>query len=675
MSSSDTPSKAPADHSTIVQHPTYGPMANAIRALAMDAVEAANSGHPGMPMGMADAATALFAEHLKFDPSDPHWPDRDRFVLSAGHGSMLLYALLHLTGYAAMTLDEIKHFRQWGSLTPGHPEYRHTPGVETTTGPLGQGIATAVGMALSERMLNARFGDAIVNHHTYVIAGDGCLMEGISHEAIGLAGHLKLGRLIVLWDDNHISIDGPTSLAVSEDQMERFEAAGWHVQKVDGQDPVAVSAAIAAARAHGEAPSMIACRTTIGFSAPTKAGTAGVHGSALGAAELAGAKARLGWPYGPFEVPEGIRAEWRKVGARGAPAHAAWCDRLAALESQKRAAFDRLAAGTLTPGWEGAIAEVTARFAAEKPKIATRQASLAVLEALTPKLPELIGGSADLTGSNLTKTKAQKPVTAEDFTGTYLHYGVREHGMVAAMSGLALHGGLVPYGGTFLVFTDYCRPAIRIAALMGIRAIYVMSHDSIGLGEDGPTHQPVEHLASLRAMPNLQVFRPADPIEVAECWALALESPSTPSILSLSRQGTPTLRQAGENLSARGAYVLKQASAARQASLFASGTEVALAVTAAERLEAAGIPTAVISMPCWELFERQDESYRASVLGETGNRVGIEAAGGFGWDKWLGPKGRFIGMTHFGASAPAERLYAEFGITADAIVAAVKAGL
>jgi transketolase len=675
MSSPESPVTATPDLSPITVHPIYGPMANAIRALAMDAVEAAKSGHPGMPMGMADAATVLFAEHLKFDPRDPDWPDRDRFVLSAGHGSILLYALLHLTGYEAMTLDQIKHLRQWGSLTPGHPEYRHTPGVETTTGPLGQGIATAVGMAISERLLNARFGDDVVDHHIYVIAGDGCLMEGISHEAIGIAGHLKLGRLIVLWDNNHISIDGPTELAVSGDQGRRFEAAGWHVQQVDGQDPLAVSAAIAAARAHTDAPSMIACRTTIGFSAPTKAGTAAAHGAALGAEEVKGAKARLGWTCAPFEVPDEIRAQWLKAGVRGSPVHAAWRERLAGLSGDLRAAFDRLVKRELTPGWESAISEIIAKFAAERPKVATRQSSLLVLEALVPRLPELVGGSADLTGSNLTKTKSQKPVTPDDFTGSYLHYGVREHGMAAAMNGIAVHGGLVPYGGTFLVFTDYCRPSIRIAALMGVRAIYVMTHDSIGLGEDGPTHQPVEHLAALRAIPNLLVFRPADPIEVAECWALALHSATSPSVISLSRQGTPTLRQAGENLSARGAYVLKEASAARQASLFASGTEVALAVTAAEQLEAAGIPTAVISMPCWELFERQDADYRASVLGLTGNRVGIEAAGGFGWDKWLGPKGRFIGMTHFGASASAERLYQEFGITAEAAVAAVKAGL
>jgi transketolase len=676
MTAHDAPTNAAPDHSPIHQHPKYGPMANAIRALSMDAVEAANSGHPGMPMGMADAATALFAEHLKFDPADPAWPDRDRFVLSAGHGSMLLYSLLHLTGYEAITLDEIRNFRQWGSRTAGHPEYGHAPGIETTTGPLGQGLANAVGMALSEKLLQARYGAGIVDHFTYVIAGDGCLMEGISHEAMSLAGHLRLGKLIVLWDDNHISIDGATELAVSDDQQRRFEAHGWHVQRVDGHDPVAVSAAIAAAKAEGAKPSMIACRTTIGFGAPTKAGTASAHGAALGAAEIAGARARLGWNYPPFEVPDEIRAEWRAVGQRGLPAHRAWADRREALDAETRSRFDRQTRKELTPGWEAAIAEVVAKFTTERPKIATRQASLIVLEALAQRLPELLGGSADLTGSNLTKAKAQKPVTQEDFSGSYVHYGVREHGMAAAMNGVALHGGLVPYGGTFLVFTDYSRPAIRLAALMGIRVIHVMTHDSIGLGEDGPTHQPVEHLAALRAIPNLLVFRPGDAVETAECWALALEQQRSPSVIALSRQGTPTLRQAGkENLSAKGGYVLLDASGERRATLFASGTELALAVAAREQLEADGIATAVVSMPCWELFERQDVSYRTEVLGQTGNRVAIEAAGGFGWEKYLGSQGRFIGMQGFGASAPAERLYAEFGITVNAMVAAVKAGL
>ena len=676
MTAHDAPTNVEPDHSPIHQHPKYGPMANAIRALTMDAVEAAKIGHPGMPLGMADAATALFAEHLKFDPLAPDWPDRDRFVLSAGHGSMLLYALLHLTGYPEITLDEIKQFRQWGSRTAGHPEYGHAAGIETTTGPLGQGLANAVGMALSEKLLQARFGKDLVDHYTYVIAGDGCLMEGISHEAISLAGHLKLGKLIVLWDDNHISIDGDTALAVDDDQLLRFQAAHWHVQRVDGQDPVAVSAAIAAAKAQDGQPSMIACRTTIGFGAPTKAGTAAAHGSPLGAAEIAGAKARLGWTYGPFEVPESIRAEWRTVGERSRPAHKAWTERHNAAETELRGRFDRTARKELTPGWETAIAETVAKFIAEKPKLATRQASQIVIEALAAKLPELLGGSADLTGSNLTKAKSQREVTATDFSGSYIHYGVREHGMAAAMNGIALHGGLVPYGGTFLVFSDYSRPSIRLAALMGIRVIHIMTHDSIGLGEDGPTHQPVEQLAALRAIPNLLVFRPADSIEVAECWALALEQTKSPSLIALSRQGTPTLREAGEeNRSAHGGYVLAEASAARKATILATGTEVALALGARDQLEAQGIPTAVVSMPCWELFDRQDFGYRTAVLGETTNRVAIEAAEEFGWQKYLGPEGRFVGMHGFGASAPAERLYQEFGITVNALVASVKAGL
>ena len=676
MTAHDAPTNVEPDHSPIHQHPKYGPMANAIRALTMDAVEAAKIGHPGMPMGMADAATALFAEHLKFDPLAPNWPDRDRFVLSAGHGSMLLYALLHLTGYPEITLDEIKQFRQWGSRTAGHPEYGHAAGIETTTGPLGQGLANAVGMALSEKLLQARFGKDLVDHYTYVIAGDGCLMEGISHEAISLAGHLKLGKLIVLWDDNHISIDGDTALAVTDDQQMRFEAAGWHVQHVDGQDPVAVSAAIAAAKAQDGQPSMIACRTTIGFGAPTKAGTAAAHGSPLGAAEIAGAKARLGWTYGPFEVPENIRAEWHAVGERNRPAHKAWTERHNAAEAELRTRFDRTTRKELTPGWEAAIAETIAKFIAEKPKLATRQASQIVIEALAAKLPELLGGSADLTGSNLTKAKSQREVTATDFSGSYIHYGVREHGMAAAMNGIALHGGLVPYGGTFLVFSDYSRPSIRLAALMGIRVIHIMTHDSIGLGEDGPTHQPIEQLAALRAIPNLLVFRPADAVEVAECWALALQQAKAPSLIALSRQSTPALRQdGGENRSARGAYVLAEASGIRKATILATGTEVAIALGAREQLESQGIPTAVVSMPCWELFDRQDSGYRNAVLGETANRVAIEAAEEFGWQKYLGNEGRFVGMHGFGASAPAERLYQEFGITVNALVASVKAGL
>jgi len=675
MSSSDAPAK-PADLTPLKQDPTYGPMANALRALAMDAVEAANSGHPGMPMGMADVATVLFAEHLKFDPSDPHWPDRDRFLLSAGHGSMLLYGLLHLTGYPGVTLDEIKHFRQLGHMTAGHPEYGHIVGAEVTTGPLGQGITNAVGMAFAERLLNARFGDALVDHYTYVIAGDGCLMEGISHEAMSIAGHYQLGKLIVFWDNNRISIDGSTELAVSDDQEMRFRAHGWHVQAVDGHDPHAVSRAIAAAKAVTDKPSMIACRTTIGFGAPSKAGTAAAHGAALGAKEIEGARIKLNWPYDAFEVPDDIRASWKKIAAKGAEPHAAWKKRHAAAKAGVRETFDRQIAGELTPGWENAIVELIAKFASEKPKIATRLASQLVLNALAPVMPELLGGSADLTPSNLTQAKSQTVATPEDFSGSYVHWGVREHGMAAAMNGIAVHGGLVPYGGTFLVFADYSRPSIRLAALMGIRVIHVMTHDSIGLGEDGPTHQPVETIAALRAIPNLLVFRPADPIETAECWALALQHKTRPSILALSRQGIPTMRTSGaENSSSRGAYVLAAASGPRQATILATGTEVALAMTAREKLEAEGIPTAVVSMPSWELFAEQTHAYRTEVLGETDNRVAVEAAVGFGWERWIGTKGRFVGMSTFGASGPAEKLYQHFGITVEAVVAAVKEGL
>jgi transketolase len=675
MSSSDTTTK-PADLTPLKQDPKYGRMANALRALAMDAVEKANSGHPGMPMGMADVATALFAEHLKFDPTDPHWPDRDRFVLSAGHGSMLLYGLLHLTGYPGVTLDEIEHFRQLGHMTAGHPEYGHIVGAETTTGPLGQGISNAVGMAMAERLLNARFGDDLVDHYTYVIAGDGCLMEGISHEALSIAGHYQLGKLIVFWDNNSISIDGSTEMAVSDDQEMRFRAHGWHVQAVDGHDPHAVSKAIAAAKAVTDKPSMIACKTTIGLGAPSKAGTAGAHGAALGAKEIEGARIKLDWPYDPFEVPDDIRAQWKEVAAKGAAPHAAWKKRHAAAKPDLRQAFDRQVAGELTPGWDKALNELIAKFASEKPKIATRQASQQVLNALVPVMPELLGGSADLTPSNLTQAKGQPVATPEDWSGSYVHWGVREHGMAAAMNGIAVHGGLVPYGGTFLVFADYSRPAIRLAALMGIRVIHVMTHDSIGLGEDGPTHQPVETLASLRAIPNLLVFRPADPIETAECWALALQHKTRPSVLALSRQGIPTLRTSGaENSSSRGGYVLAPASGPRKATILATGTEVAIAMAAREKLEADGIPTAVVSLPCWELFEEQTHAYRTEVLGETDNRIAIEAAVGFGWERWIGLKGKFVGMKGFGASGPAEKLYPHFGITAEAVVAAAKEGL
>jgi len=645
-------------------------MANAVRALAMDAVEKANSGHPGMPMGMADVASVLFTRFLKFDPAHPRWPDRDRFILSAGHGSMLLYALLHLTGYADMTLDEIKRFRQLGSKTAGHPEYGHATGIETTTGPLGQGIANAVGFALAERILNAEFGDSLVDHYTYVIAGDGCLMEGISHEAISLAGHLKLNRLIVLFDDNQISIDGPTSLSVSDDQLARFSASGWAVARVDGHDAEAIAKAIAAAK-QNDRPSLIACKTVIGYGAPTKEGTAATHGSPLGKSEVAGARERLGWHHPPFEIPADIRKAWADAGKRSDKTYADWIARHA--KADKQAEFDRRMAGDLPPTFAEAIGKLKNAIAAEQPAIATRQSSQKVLDALLPVIPELVGGSADLTGSNNTKAKTATPIKPDDFSGNYIYYGVREHGMAAAMNGMALHGGIIPFGGTFLVFADYCRPAIRLSALMEQRVIYVMTHDSIGLGEDGPTHQPVEQLASLRAIPNLLVFRPCDTMETAECWALALAARHQPSIISLTRQALPALRAdaAVANHVARGGYIIRPALGARKATLLATGSEVAIAVEAREKLQAMGIGTAVVSLPCWELFDRQPESYRREVLGD-GVRVAIEAASPFGWERYIGANGGFIGMQGFGASAPAGDLYKHFGITADAAVEAVK---
>jgi len=648
---------------------THRDMANALRALSMDAVQKAKSGHPGMPMGMADVATVLWTQFLKHDPERPDWPDRDRFVLSAGHGSMLLYALLHLTGYADMTMDEIRNFRQLGSRTPGHPEYGHATGIETTTGPLGQGLANAVGMALAERMLAAEYGE-LIDHYTYVVAGDGCLMEGISHEAISLAGHLRLGRLIVLFDDNRISIDGPTALAVSDDQLGRFEACGWHVASVDGHEPDAISAALAAAR-NNPRPSLIACRTVIGYGAPTKAGTAATHGSPLGEDEVAGAREQLGWTAAPFELPAAIAEAWRVAGARCRPLREDWDARHAA--HPRRAAFDARIAGTLPNRLAGAIAEFKRKASEAAPAIATRQSSQNVLETVQPLMPAMVGGSADLTGSNNTKTKAMQPVTADDYSGRYIYYGVREHGMAAAMNGIALHGGFLPYGGTFLVFTDYCRPAIRLSALSGLRVVYVMTHDSIGLGEDGPTHQPIEHLASLRAMPNIRVFRPADSIETAECWQLALEAAKTPSIIALTRQGVPTVRTAhiDENLCAKGGYVLADASGARRATILATGSEVSIALAARDNLEADGIATAVVSLPCWELFDAQPAEYRRVVLGDA-PRVSIEAAATFGWERYVGPDGASIGMHGFGASAPAPALYKHFGITAEAVIAAVR---
>ncbi|HVC53124.1 MAG TPA: transketolase [Stellaceae bacterium] len=654
------------------QNPKLRRMANALRALAMDAVELAKSGHPGMPMGMADIATVLFTEFLEFDPRAPDWPDRDRFVLSNGHGSMLLYGLLHLLGYADMTLDELKHFRQLGSKTAGHPERDRATGIEVTTGPLGQGIANAVGMALAERMLAAEFGADLVDHRTYVFCGDGCLMEGISHEALSLAGHLGLNKLILLWDDNSISIDGPTSLAVSDDQLERFRGHGWAAERVDGHDHAAIAAAIR--RAHGrDRPSLIACKTIIAFGAPTKAGTAAAHGAPLGAEEIKGARERLDWPYPPFVVPDDVRAEWREAGVRSAATRREWEQRLDRADAARRDEFRRRMRGELPAALDGTIAALCDEFRNKNAKLATRQASGAALDRLVPTIPELIGGSADLTPSNNTRAKDEKEVKPGDFSGRYIHFGVREHGMAAAMNGIAAHGGLIPYGGTFLTFTDYCRPSIRLSALMDLRVVYVMTHDSIGLGEDGPTHQPIEHLAALRAIPRLQVFRPADAVETAECWQLALKSQHAPSVLALTRQGLPLLRlePAAENYSAYGAYVLVEADGPRQVTLLATGSEVAIAVAARGLLAAQGVRAAVVSMPCWELFEKQNRGYQETVLGSA-PRVAVEAAVRLGWDRWLGPRGAFVGMDDFGASAPIEALYPHFGITAEKVADAAR---
>ncbi|MCH7864103.1 MAG: transketolase [Proteobacteria bacterium] len=649
----------------------HGKMANAIRFLAADAVQKANSGHPGMPMGMADVATVLFSRFLKFDPSSPDWQDRDRFVLSAGHGSMLLYSLLHLTGYQDMTLDELRNFRQLGAKTAGHPEYGHAKGIEVTTGPLGQGIANAVGMALAERLMNARFGNRLVDHYTYAIAGDGCLMEGISQEAISFAGSLKLNKLIVLWDDNEICIDGPTSMTVNDDQRGRFKASGWHVQGIDGHDPDAIKEAIEKAQ-KTKKPSLIACKTKIGFGAPTKEGTAATHGAPLGEDEIAAARENLGWPHAPFEIPDNVLGAWREVGGRGAAVRQDWEGRLE--KSRKKKEFKRMTGGELPKGWQDALNEHKKAVSEEAPGWATRKASGEALAVLTGLIPEMIGGSADLTGSVNTKTSDTEPVTAGNFKGRYIHYGVREHGMAAAMNGMALHGGIIPYSGTFLVFADYMRGAIRLSALMEQRVIYVLTHDSIGLGEDGPTHQAVETVASLRAMPNFHVLRPCDGVETAECWALALSRQDGPSGLVLTRQGVPTLRldHTDDNLSARGAYVLAEAEGGdRRATVLATGSEVSIAMAARELLQADGIPAAVVSMPCWELFDAQDGAYRNRVLG-TGVRVAVEAAVVQGWEKYIGDGGGFVGMTGFGASAPGGVLFEHFGITAEAVVAEVK---
>lgn len=651
-------------------------MANAIRALAMDAVEQAKSGHPGLPMGAADIATVLFSQFLKFDPSDPKWPDRDRFVLSAGHGSMLIYALSHLTGYERMTIDQLKRFRQLGSLTPGHPEVDPELGIEMTTGPLGQGISTAVGMALAERITNARFGDALVDHFTYVIASDGDLEEGVSHEACSLAGHLKLSRLIVLWDDNKISIDGPTDLSFTDDTPARFRAYGWDVQSVDGHDVDAVAKAVEAAQ-KTDRPSLIACRTIIGKGAPNKQNTHGCHGSPLGLDEVKATRENLGWTHEPFVIPADVTEAWKAAGTRAQGAYKDWAGRREALDAAQRAAFDAAMSGTVPAELPSLIEAFKKKVSEEKPSWATRVASGNVLEVLVPAVPEMIGGSADLTPSNNTKVKNTADVKgAGAFDGRYVRYGVREHGMATVMNGMALHRGVIPYGGTFMQFADYCRPAIRLAALMKQRSIFVMTHDSIGLGEDGPTHQPVEHLAALRAIPNLLVLRPGDAVETAECWQLALERTDGPSVLALTRQNVPTLRteHTAENRSARGAYVLAEAEGERTVTLLATGSEVSLAMEARAALQAEGVGTAVVSMPSWELFERQDAAYQAQVLG-TGVRVAVEAAARMGWDRWLGANGAFVGMTGFGESAPYQELYKHFGITAEAVVKAAKARL
>ncbi|MFM5929557.1 MAG: transketolase [Novosphingobium sp.] len=641
-----------------------GPMANAIRALSMDAVQAANSGHPGMPMGMADVATVLYSQFLKFDPSAPKWPDRDRFVLSAGHGSMLIYSLLHLTGYAAPTMDNIRNFRQLHSPCAGHPENTELDGVECTTGPLGQGLAMAVGMAMAERHLNASFGDGLVNHRTWVIAGDGCLMEGINHEAIGLAGHLKLGHLNVLWDDNRITIDGDTDLSTSEDIAARYRATGWHVTECDGHDFADITRALGEAAAETGRPSLVACRTIIGKGAPNKQGGHNVHGAPLGADEIAAAREYLGWTSAPFEVPADILADWRSLGAKGAAARAEWEARHAS--DANGAELTRRMAGDL-PADQSVVNDYLAAIVANPPKVATRKASENALEALTVAIPEMVGGSADLTGSNNTKTKATTPFGADSYGGRYVYYGIREFGMAAAMNGMALHGGVIPYGGTFLVFSDYCRNAIRMSAIQKQRVVYVLTHDSIGLGEDGPTHQPVEHVMSLRAIPDVLVFRPADAVETAECWALALQASNRPSVLALTRQNLAPFRTDADMKCAKGAYRVKSADAARKVVIMATGSEVGIALDAAKLLEGQGVGADVVSMPCWELFDEQDAAYRADLLPADALKVSIEAGITLGWQKYVGD-GLTIGLDRFGASAPAEQLFEYFGFSPEAVV-------
>ena len=647
-------------------------MANALRALAMDAVEQAKSGHPGLPMGAADVATVLFTRFLKFDATDPTWPDRDRFVLSAGHGSMLIYGLLHLLGYEKMTIEELKHFRQLGSITPGHPENFLTPGVETTTGPLGQGLGNAVGMAMAERHLAAVFGPELVDHRTYVLASDGDLMEGVSQEAIALAGHLKLNKLIVLYDDNGISIDGPLALADSVDQVKRFEAAGWPARRIDGHDPDAIAKALEEAQSC-DRPSLIACRTTIGFGAPNKAGTEKSHGFPLGSEEIKGARERLGWAEPPFVIPAEVREMWHSAGRAGRTAHQAWNDRVDATPADRRAEFERRIRDELPKNrLAAAVRSVKEKLAAAPKEIATRAASETALEALTAAVPEMIGGSADLTGSNNTRPKGMTVLSAADYSGRFIHYGVREHGMAAAMNGMALHGGIIPYSGTFLVFSDYCRPAIRLAALAGERVIHVMTHDSIGLGEDGPTHQPVEHLAALRAIPNLYVFRPCDAVETVECWQLALENSHAPSVLALTRQNVPQLRLGFEeaNRCAAGAYEIVPAQKDADVSLFATGSEVAVAVAACKLLGERGVSARVVSVPCFELLRERSAAERQRIVGVAKVKVAVEAAVRQGWDEIIGSDGAFVGMTTFGASAPYKGLYEHFSITPEKVAEA-----
>ncbi|MBB2698350.1 transketolase [Rhizobium phaseoli] len=648
-------------------------MANAIRFLAMDAVEKANSGHPGMPMGMADVATVLFTKYLRFDPKKPHWPNRDRFVLSAGHGSMLLYSLLYLTGYPDMTVEDLKQFRQIGSKTAGHPEYGHATGIETTTGPLGQGIANAVGMAIAERKLRDEFGADLQDHYTYVINGDGCLMEGISHEAIALAGHLKLNKLILFWDNNSITIDGAVSLSDSTDQIARFKAVHWNTIEIDGHDQAAIADAIEAAH-KSDRPTFIACKTVIGFGAPNKAGSHKVHGSPLGADEIAATRKALNWDYEPFVVPSDVLEAWRAAGTRSDNIVKAWEETLS--KSPARAEFSRRMAGELPEGFDAAITDYKKKLAETKPTVATRKASEDALEIINGFLPETLGGSADLTPSNNTKTSQMVSITPTDFKGRYMHWGIREHGMASAMNGISLHGGLIPYGGGFMIFSDYCRPPIRLSALMGIRVIHVLTHDSIGVGEDGPTHQPVEQIAGLRAVPNLQVFRPADAVETAECWQIAIKSKNRPSALALTRQNLTTVRTEynEKNLCELGAYTLA-GNADAKVTIFASGSEVEIAVAARATLEAKGVSVRVVSVPCTELFFEQPDAYRKDVLGNSPVKIAVEAAVREGWDAFIGPEGSFIGMKGFGASGPVKDVYKHFGITADAVVAAAEAKL